>query len=574
MVSSFPGEQRFDFGDEETAAPGDGRDAADVAKELLARLDALHAVATRKGAPPDPPEAEDQEEADVVSTVITRHLFPGVDDDQGEGSSDPGGSLPRATETEVVAVAVERDGAGEFPLGEAERDDDEPRAAERESLTVAEFYERVRFALQQEFTDEVWVTGEIRGLRTSRGHRYLELADAGAENSGRSAAQQLEVVCWSREWPVVAAALAEAGVELEVGRVVRVRGRVSVWEGGSKLRFTLTALDVEALLGGIAAARRRLLLALEREGLLDANRRRAVAVVPLRIGVVTSPGSEAHRDFVGQLQRSGFAFAIRLEASLVQGAEAPAQLVRALDRLAGFEPDLVVIVRGGGARGDLAAFDSEEVARAIALANFPVWSGIGHTGDRSVADEVVHSAWITPTACGEAVVARVRGYWEDLERRVGILVGLASSRLDSAGHFLSAAEATLTSATRHQLDRHGAELVRRRDGIARGVRARTTAEAERTVNRAAALGAVTARAVARHESQVAGHRQVLRAYDPRLQFERGWSLTRDNKGELVRSTTSLSPGSRIVTRFADGEATSVLEDVRTTARPQQEGDGR
>ena len=125
-------------------------------------------------------------------------------------------------------------------------------------------------------------------------------------------AQQFEVVCWSREWPVGAAALSEAGVDLEVGRVERVRGRVSVWEGGSKLRFTLTALDVEALLGGIAAARRRLLLALEAEGLLDKNRRLPLPIVPLRIGLVTSPGSEAYRDFVGQLKRSGFGFAVRL----------------------------------------------------------------------------------------------------------------------------------------------------------------------------------------------------------------------------------------------------------------------
>src|SRR6201999_3372326 len=121
-------------------------------------------------------------------------------------------------------------------------------------------------------------------------HRYLELADAGAaaETAGRGAAQQLEVVCWSREWPTIAAALNEAGVELEVGRVVRVRGRVSVWEGGSKLRFTLTALDVEALLGGIAAARHRLLTALAAEGLLEANRRLPLPLVPLRIGLVTS----------------------------------------------------------------------------------------------------------------------------------------------------------------------------------------------------------------------------------------------------------------------------------------------
>ena len=156
---------------------------------------------------------------------------------------------------------------------------------------------------------------------------------------------------------------------------MRVRGRVSVWEGGSKLRFTLTELDIEALLGGIAAARRRLVHALEVEGLLHANQRLELSLVPLRVGVVTSPGSEAHRDFVGQLDRSGFAFEVFFEATLVQGAEAPDQIAAALGRLRSVPIDLAVVVRGGGARGDLAAFDSEPVARAIATV--PSRSGRG-----------------------------------------------------------------------------------------------------------------------------------------------------------------------------------------------------
>ena len=291
-------------------------------------------------------------------------------------------------------------------------------------------YARIRHALRSEFTDEVWVTGEIRSIRESRGHHYLELGDHGGDQGGKQS-PQLQVVCWSRDWPPVAQALDAAGVDLEVGRVVRVRGKVGIWEGASKLQFTLTALDIEALLGGIAAARRRLLLMLEAEGLLRANANHLVPIVPLRIGVVTSPGTEAHHDFVGELERSGIAFVIQLEATLVQGSEAPAQIAAALGRLAQFEPDLVVVIRGGGARGDLGAFDAEVVARAIATAPFPVWTGIGHTGDRSVADERAGLVLITPTACGEAIVARVSAYWEEIERQISAAAGLARARLDA-----------------------------------------------------------------------------------------------------------------------------------------------
>ena len=195
------------------------------------------------------------------------------------------------------------------------------------ALSIAQFYGRVRQALLAEFADDIWIVGEIRSIRESKGHHYIELADEGTE---RKTAAQLEVACWAREWPRVRAQLAEARVSLEPGRVVRVRGRVSIWEGGSKIRFTLTEIDIASLLGGIAAARRKLLAALEAEGLLEANRKLEIPLVPLRIGLVTSPGSEGHNDFTGQLERCGFAFTVVLEPSLVQGPEAPVQVAAAL----------------------------------------------------------------------------------------------------------------------------------------------------------------------------------------------------------------------------------------------------
>ena len=128
----------------------------------------------------------------------------------------------------------------------------------------------------------------------------------------------------------------------------------------------MTALDVEALVGGIAAARRRLLGALAAEDLLEANRRLALPPVPLRVGLVTSPGSEAYRDFTGQLERSGYLFDVRFEPSRCRGPRHPPRSSPPSQGSRASSPQLVVLVRGGGAKGDLAAFDSELVARAIA----------------------------------------------------------------------------------------------------------------------------------------------------------------------------------------------------------------
>jgi len=452
-----------------------------------------------------------------------------------------------------------------------------PGSASDAALSVSDFYSRVRGALRETFPEEVWVTGEIRKVTTSRGHHYLELADHVDElarpasedraafrggPAGRNVNATLEVACWASDWPVVQYELAAVGVELAVGLVVRVRGKVTVWEGGSKLRFSMTALDVEALVGGIAAARRRLLGALAAENILDANRRLPVPLVPLRIGLVTSPGSEAYGDFTGQLDRSGYRFDVRFEPSIVQGPEAPSQIVGALTRLAFFEPHLVVVVRGGGAKGDLAAFDSEPVARAIAGAPFPVWTGIGHTGDRSVADEVAHQALVTPTQCGEAVVAVVAAYLEAVDRSARRLAQRIEARLDEASRELAGSSVSTCRAARHALDQSSANLRAAETRI--GNAALVTIERSRgqLINRAQRLAAPSSQQLAVQTQRVAHQRAVLQLLNPQRQLERGWSLTRDRGGRIVRSSATLHRGVTLVTTFAEGSATSVVEEVR------------
>jgi exodeoxyribonuclease VII large subunit len=418
-------------------------------------------------------------------------------------------------------------------------------------------------------------------VTTSRGHRYLELADhvdltagPGADGgnavrygpAGRSQAATLEVACWARDWPVVQYELQAVGVELVPGLVVRVRGKVSVWEGGSKVRFTMTALDVEALVGGIAAARRRLLGALAAEDLLEANRRLPLPLVPLRVGLVTSPGSEAYRDFTGQLERSGYRFEVRFEPSTVQGPEAPAQIVAALSRLRELEPHLVVIVRGGGAKGDLAAFDSEPVARAIAAASFPVWTGIGHTGDRSVADEVAHQALVTPTQCGEALVAVVAGYLEGVDRRARLLAQRVEARLELASRALAGSSASLARCGRQALERSGLQL---RSAEARiGNAALVTIERSqgRLVNRAQRLSRPSSQHLATQAQLIAHKRELLQLLDPSHQLRRGWSLTRGEDGKVVRVAADLRRGEKLVTTFAEGSAVLVVDEIRPALR--------
>jgi exodeoxyribonuclease VII large subunit len=245
---------------------------------------------------------------------------------------------------------------------------------------------------------------------------------------------------------------------------------------------------------------------------------------------------------------------------LVQGSDAPARIAAALERLGRFEPDLAVVIRGGGARGDLACFDAELVARAIAAAPFPVWTGIGHTGDRSVADEVAGLAFITPTACGEAIVARVFAYWDEIERRISTAASLARARLESERHGVVSARERLSTAVRYQLERRSrdVELAAARLGTVAGdtvVRSRS-----QLTMASALLARAGERAVAGGETALERRAQVLRAFDPRRQLERGWSLTRLSSGRLLRSAADAGPDDVVITRLADGEITAVVTE--------------
>ena len=158
------------------------------------------------------------------------------------------------------------------------------------------------------------------------------------------------------------------------------------------------------------------------DGSLDANRRRPLSAVPLRVGVVSSAGTAAWHDFHDELVRSGFGFQLVLADTRVQGPEAsravsPGDPGALPPRHAAAASTSIVVIRGGGARNELATFDAETIARAIAAAPVPVLTGLGHEIDRSVADEVAHTSLKTPTACAGALVQAVAGYLGAVEQR-------------------------------------------------------------------------------------------------------------------------------------------------------------
>jgi exodeoxyribonuclease VII large subunit len=246
----------------------------------------------------------------------------------------------------------------------------------------------------------------------------------------------------------------------------------------------------------------------------------------------------------------------------VQGGDAPAAVARAIAALSRTECDLLVVVRGGGSRADLATFDSEVVARAIARARQPVWTGIGHTGDESVADIVANRACITPTECGHQLVLRVGQWWEQcVAGPAAVLNRRVPSLLQEAQDRDAAARGRLTHAARSQLRVHRERLTVRTVALRRLAPEGLSARQGVLRTNAARIGPLALGHVAREAEAVRSWRRLLTAYDVERQLERGYTLTLTAAGELVKSAAGLPVGSEVVTRFADGIARSRVESA-------------
>lgn len=454
------------------------------------------------------------------------------------------------------------------------------------TYTVGELGALVSSALAAAVPGEVWVRGEVSHLRTSaNGHCYFNLVEKDDRRDEVRAV--VSAALFRTERALVNRKCREAGVRLEDGVEIRVRGRVEFYPPHGRLQLIVSDIDPVFTVGRMAADRERVLRALAAEGLLRANATHPMPLVPLRVGLVTSRGSAAYHDFLHELGTSRYAFRVLHCHARVQGAGAERRIVYALRRVAELAVDVVVLVRGGGTRSDLSVFDSEIVARTIAAMPVPVVTGIGHEVDRTVTDEVAHTAAKTPTAAGGLLVDLVAAFDEDLRRIAHRVAARTRARCGLAHHEVAGAAArlrrgALAAGRREQrvLDgrrRRVVELARaatrdalrmlasRERGIGVASRHAIDLAAERLDTRVRRVVPAARRILRDAERELAHVQARARALDPRGVLERGYSITRTSDGRVVRSVEGIAPGGMLVTEVADGHVVSrVTETGRWT----------
>lgn len=426
-----------------------------------------------------------------------------------------------------------------------------------EPITLEEFTSRIAGAVNGvPGLAGIWVTAETSDVRRS-GHCYLELVQK-HPLTGEPVAR-VRATIWRSTFARINAAFTQAtGQQFGSGIKVLVRVTAS-FHPAYGLSANITEIDPSYTLGDLVRRRREIIARLTAEGIIDLNRSLMWPEVPLRMAVISAPGAAGYGDFVHQLftNPSRLDFRVRLYPALMQGASAAASIIAALEQIAADEEmwDGVVIIRGGGATSDLAAFESYELAANIAQFPLPVIIGIGHERDITVLDSVANMRVKTPTAAAEWLIARGDEALATLHRLGSEIYMLASD---------------LLAGNREQIARIGAALPHLPDMALRNARTRldrlavAVSDAASTCLRPemSRLDVMAERLTASAEGVIERQRARLERIDglvqvlsPQATLARGYSITRVN-GRAVTSAADIRPGDIIHTTLASGSIES------------------
>jgi exodeoxyribonuclease VII large subunit len=439
-----------------------------------------------------------------------------------------------------------------FDFGETELDD-----VTNPTYGVGELADAINDALRRGFSDGVWVRGEITGWSDRGQHAYFTLAD----DAGSKAVLNVQFFANSRMR--LRPLLQRHRLRLADGMKVRIFGYLDYYAPNGRIGLKMNGIDPRYTIGEIAQSRDEVIRRLVAEGLLDANKRHLLSPIPLRIGVVTSVGTAAWHDFHDELVRSTLGFRLTVVDTRVQGDIAERSITAAITTLARrTDLDALVVIRGGGARNELAVFDAESIARAIAASPIPVLTGLGHEVDRSVADDVAHTMLKTPTACAGELIARAARYGADTEAAFAAILRQSSIALTAATTDLSESAHRIARRTHAAVERADERLGMRVDALAR----LGPAALERSEHR---LDDVQARVLARAgalleraDSRLDVTAARVGALDPAVQLARGWSITRRADGTLVRSVADVHPDDTVSIAVADGHITSTVDQTK------------
>ena len=413
----------------------------------------------------------------------------------------------------------------------------------------------------------VWLEGEVSNpRRPASGHLYFSLKDSGA---------LLKAVLFRNR-------MRYASFKPNDGDQVLAFGLLGVYEPRGEYQLIVDHLEPLGA-GALAAAFEQLKAKLAEEGLFNQDRKKPWPTMPARLAVVTSPTGAALWDFLRVLGRRFDGLEILVYPVRVQGDSAPGEIARALDEINRDRPDVdgIVVARGGGSLEDLWAFNTEEVARAIARSARPVMSAVGHEVDFTIADFTADVRASTPSAAGELVITPKADWQTRIEERQNRLADLVLTRLtgqrSALGQLtarlidprrrlidqrLRLAELTdrLAAATERALGRARSDLDRQSDALAGvGRRGLTAARRQRIDQLQNQMTWLMKTGLDRNGGRLAALAERLQALSPLAVLGRGYSLTRDRTGSVIYDSDQAAVGDRVEVLLNKGALVCLVE---------------
>jgi exodeoxyribonuclease VII large subunit len=461
------------------------------------------------------------------------------------------------------------------------------RPLERRIWTVRALVSAVRSHIEREYSD-CWVEGEISNLRIpDSGHLYFTLKEENA---------QIRVVMFRSSAKLLR-------FRPENGLQVTVRGRITVYEDRGELQISAEFMEPKGA-GALQLAFEQLKARLQAEGLFEASRKKPIPPLPQRIGIITSPQGAALRDILNILARRHYSANVLIYPAQVQGDSAPGEVMAGLryfhqqlrhqdlrDRRA---VEVIIIARGGGSAEDLAGFNHEGLARAVADSKIPVISAIGHETDFTIVDFVADLRAPTPSAAAELVIRsrqEIEAQAEDLYRRLerALRYRLLMARQELAERAQHGAFTRMMDGIhrrqqkldeqRFRLEKAERQLLerchRRCESVSAAVRhydarRRLANVRQRLEAQIANLAAATRTRLLESRGALDRRTASLEALSPVAILNRGYALVFDAKGRLVKDAARLEAGDELSARLARGR---VRARVTATERSEPESGG-
>ena len=449
--------------------------------------------------------------------------------------------------------------------------------------SLLELNRLVRETLTSNLSQTFWVTGEISELKEHySGHCYLELIQKDEDSS--SIVARARATIWSYSFRMLKPYFeSTTGRKLTPGLKVMVLAQVTFHE---VYGYSLNITDIEPTytIGDLELKRRETINRLIADGVFEMNREQQLDMLPNRIAVISSPQAAGYEDFRKQLlgNRNGYRFSIKLFEATMQGEDAEASIVDALSMIYNQldEFDLVAIVRGGGASADLSCFDSYTLSNHIAQFPLPIFTGIGHEKDTTVADLVAYKSVKTPTALAEYLIDVVGEAEQQYTYQKDRLIELSAEYVDISTSRLIELGSELKSTCQLIIFQNTNKLTKTWSALPSLAKLYIFRGATTVKNLETQLNSSTKRFFITQKYLIPDYRKVLKTLSiqkmtsnyKRIEFmermlatinpantlKKGYTITKVD-GKAAKSASEIMQGNLITTIFWDGEVKSIVK---------------